>query len=89
MSTSAIDERLAEFAFKKIKNQLTHEDEQELADIFEKSPEKKALFEELIDPAYLGGELKLIDELDVDAVWKEYEQEDAAAVPQHKPGADI
>jgi transmembrane sensor len=88
MNTPAIYDRLAELAFRKIKDELTQQDEQELADIFEKSPEKKALFEQLIDPAYMAAQLRIVDEFDVDAAWQEYVREAEVVKQQHEPDAN-
>jgi hypothetical protein len=70
-----IEDRLAELAFKKIKDELTPEEGGELAVMFEKTPSTKVLFEELIDPLNMAKTLRTIDELDVDATWLEYQRE--------------
>lgn len=82
MNTPVINDRLAELAFKQIKDELTPVDEQELADLFEKFPEKKMLYEELIDPRVMVERLRLVDELDIDAEWKEYEREADGDAPK-------
>jgi ferric-dicitrate binding protein FerR (iron transport regulator) len=70
-----IYDRLAELAFKKISGRLSEEEEQELKDIFEKSPDQKELFHKLTNPAHVAAQLRIMDELDVDASWEKFIEE--------------
>lgn len=79
-----IYDRLAELAFIKISGRLSEEEEQELKGIFEKSPDQKELFDKITNPSYVAAQLRIMDELDVDASWEKYLQ-DTHPHPQPYP----
>lgn len=70
MDIPAIYDRMAELAFKKVTGQLTADEERELNEIINSSPDKKELFDELIDPKKIAEDLRIMEEFDIGASWK-------------------
>jgi transmembrane sensor len=64
MTTPLINDRLAELAFKKVTGNLSEQEDRELTGIIESSPDKKKLFEELMDPDITAKEVVLMSELE-------------------------
>lgn len=62
--------RITQLIIKQLKGKLTSEEESELAEFKDRSPENKEVVDNLTDPKKLLQMIKLSRELDVDAAYK-------------------
>lgn len=74
MNNLTISSRMAELAFKKVTSNLSEEEAIELRSIIESSPEKKELYDELMNPEIMAEQIVLMSEFDVNASWQKVKE---------------